>query len=71
MRLINSRLYALLSNPCVWSKNGTPLLNGFALLIIAVVLLVLIVKAAPALIAGSPGLILYKPFKKVWQKWFG
>jgi hypothetical protein len=34
-------------------------------------LVTLIVKAAPALVAGTPGVILYKPVKRLWQKWFG
>ncbi|HEX3682715.1 MAG TPA: hypothetical protein VHU83_09230 [Bryobacteraceae bacterium] len=71
MRFLTSRLYALLSNPCVWSKNGTPLINGFALLILAIVLLTLIIKAAPALMAGIPGVLLYQPVKAVWKKLFG
>ena len=71
MRLLTSRLYALLSNPCVWSKNGVPLLNGFALLVIATVFMLLIIKAAPVIVGGSPGLILYKPVKRLWMKWFG
>lgn len=71
MRFIFSRLYTLLFSPCIWSRTGTPILNGFALLILSIVALVLIVKATPVLVASAPGLMLYKAIKKPWQKWFG
>jgi hypothetical protein len=64
-------LYTLLSNPCIWSRDGTPLCNGFALLILSIITLVFILKPTPALLLGGPGLIVYPLAKKLWKKWFG
>lgn len=69
LRLALFRLYKLLKEPCIW-KNGKPFCNGFAF-ILSIIALVFIVKAAPVLVAGSPGLLLYKPAKAIWKKWFG
>jgi hypothetical protein len=71
VRLNLSRLYKLLIEPCFWYENGNPRCNGFGYIIFGLIAAIVVLKLAPALLAGSPGLVLYKPVKKLWQKWFG